>query len=115
MGTSSSSMAQLEEEGLMVDGEVWSSTQWPVGQAGCAHPPAEASKADFDLFGERALAEAWRRRRPPPAAEANRFALGVPEEEVDDTGPSMPERHKFGDDMDHYALLRMHYMVHSLE
>jgi hypothetical protein len=102
---------QSEEE--LVDGDIWSSTKWPIGTKGFAHPPAKTSKLDFDMLGEKALAEAWRRRRPPPPAEANRFALGVPEEEVEDTGPKLPSprRQKFGDVMDHFALLTVHYMV----
>lgn len=112
---STSSSTASEYEAGKLDGQVWSSTSWPVGPDGFAHPPAKAGKADFDVLGERALAEAWRRRRAPPPAEANRFALGVPEEEVEDTGPLMPSprRQKFGDVMDHYALLSVHYAVLS--
>jgi hypothetical protein len=93
--------------------KVWSSTNWSIGPKGYVHPPAAESVGDFDAMGERALEAAWHKRRLPPPAEANRFALGVPDPPIRFGPPKTlsPLRQRFSEDMDHHALLCLHYHV----
>ena len=93
------------------DPDIWSSTKWPQGPQGLAHPPALGSVKEIDELGEKALVAAWRRRLPAAAAEDTRFALGVESPPTVKLPPKLPARakQKYSDDMDHFALGTLYF------